>query len=143
MLNDQRGQPMQDVIRSQPPFDIDGQTFPSVLIHNGQELESPTIRRPPRQEVGRPDRIPMHRSAANTGPIRQPKPTPWALCRWHRQSFLPPHPLDPFVVHTPPLSMEQGGDPPIPIASILRRLSDDGGCERLFIVERLPVMPLG
>jgi hypothetical protein len=36
MMNAQRGQPMQDVIRSQPPFDIDGQTFPSVLIPNGQ-----------------------------------------------------------------------------------------------------------
>ena len=36
MMNEKRGQPMQDVIRSQPPFDIDGQTFPSVLIHKGQ-----------------------------------------------------------------------------------------------------------
>jgi hypothetical protein len=87
--------------------------------------------------------IPMHRSAANTGTIRQPKPTSWALFRWNLQSFVPPNPLDPFVVHTPPLSMEQGGDPPIPIASILRPQPDDGGCERLFIVERLSVMPLG
>lgn len=64
---------VEHVIGSQPSFDIDGQTFPRVFVHNGEEFHRSPILGPCRHEVVGPHMIRMRRAQSDTGTIGEPE----------------------------------------------------------------------
>src|SRR5207245_5578940 len=54
-----------------------------------------------------------------TGAIGEPEPGQFGLFLRHLQPLLPPDPLHACVIHPPSLLVQQGGDPPIPVAALL------------------------
>ena len=94
-----------------------GQTFPGLLIDDGQQPQRASIAGPDLDEVVGPQVISPLRSKPDTGPIVQPKTTSWGLAGWHLQPLPPPDPLYPFVVHIPSGRSQQGSDPPLTVAT--------------------------
>jgi hypothetical protein len=92
---------VEHVIGSHPSFDINGQTFPRVFVHNGKELDRSPIFGPGRHEVVRPYMIRMLRSQSDTGAISEPEPPTRRLFLWDLQAFAPPNPFHPFVIDPP------------------------------------------
>ena len=77
------------------------------------------------------------RPQTDAGSICQPEAASLGLLLWHFEPLPPPDPLHPLLVHPPADLPQQGGDPPIAIATILTSQVDDGSGELLLIVRNL------
>src|SRR4249920_2052116 len=86
--------------------------------------------------------IGLLRAEPDTGPIGQPETPTWRLALRHFESFPSPAPLHAFMIHAPTVVVQQGGDPPIPIAPILARQLDDRRRQRDLIVRGIGRIPL-
>jgi hypothetical protein len=84
--------------------------------------------------------IGLLRAEPDTGPIGQPETPTWRLALRHFESFPSPDPLHAFMIHAPTVVVQQGGDPPIPIAPILARQLDDRRRQRDLIVRGIGLM---
>ena len=62
--------------------------------------------RPRRQKVIRPHVVAIRRAATDARPIGEPQPAPFGLFLGHFQPFPAPQPLDPLVIHRPPVGGE-------------------------------------
>jgi hypothetical protein len=133
---------VEHVIRSQPSFDLEGQTFPRIFVHNGAELHRSPIFGPCRHEVVRPHRIRMLRSQSDTGAFGEPEPPTRRLFLGHHQAFAPPHPFHPLVLDPPALVPQQTGDLTIPLPTILACELDNRLGQRRLIIGWLPLIPL-
>ena len=136
-------QPIEHVIGSQPSFDIDGQTFPRVCVHNGEKFDRSPIFGPGRHEVVRPHMIRMLRSQPDTGAIGRPEPPTRRLFLRDLQAFAPPDPFHPLVTDPPTVSPEQACDLTIPIPIVLACEPDNRLGQCRFVMGRLSLIPLG
>ena len=55
---------------------------------------------------------------AHTGAVGKPEPSPLGLLGRDLEPLQPPDPLHPLVVHSPPITSQQGTHPAVPITSV-------------------------
>ena len=82
------------------------------------------------------------RSKTDAGPVIEPEPRPLWLLLGNLQPLPSPDPLDPLHVHDPTGVTQQGRDPPVAIATILRGERDDVRGERLLVGTTVRNLPL-
>ncbi len=97
---------MEDVIRSQVTVHVDRETFPGVLIHNGQQFQRTVVLCPDGNEVVGPDRIAVGWAVPHTGAIGEPQSTALRLLLRYLQSFPPSDPFHAFVIDAPALPLQ-------------------------------------
>jgi hypothetical protein len=86
-------------------------------------------------EVVGPDVVRVLGSQAETGPVREPEPAALGLPVWDLQSFAPPDPLHPLVVHDPARGRaQQLGDLAVAVAAVPPGELDDVGGEPFLVV---------
>ena len=79
MLHEELAEPVEHVIRSQAAIHVDRETFPGVLIHNGQQFQRTAVLCPDSDEVVRPDMIAVGGAVSHTRAIGQPQSAAWRL----------------------------------------------------------------
>ena len=142
MRHEQLRQRLEHLSRPQPPGDHNRQTFPRILLDDGQDLQRSPVVRPRRQKVIRPHVEAIRGPATHTRPVGEPQPAPFGLFLGDFQPFPPPQPFDPFVIHRPPLPPQQPRDPPIPIPPIRGRQRDDPFHQPRLIIRHPRPMPV-
>ena len=55
---------------------------------------------------------------AHTGAVCKPESAPLGLLGWYLETFHPPDPLHPLVVYSPPLPLQHGSHPAVPITPV-------------------------
>ena len=93
----------------------DGQALPSVRLGGGQQPHRPPIPGPGLDEVTGPHMVSPLRSQPDARSVVQPQPSSPGLPGRHFKPLPPPHPLRPLVVHIPPGTSQQGGNPPVAV----------------------------
>ncbi len=74
--------------------------------------------------------------------VVEPQTSTLGLLLGHSQAFLPPDPLNAFVVDPPALMVKKRRDAPVPIAAELARKFHDPCHQRLLIIPNLPKVSL-
>ena len=74
------------------------------------------------------------RPETDARPVVQPKPSAFRLFLGHLQPLAPPDALDPLVVDVPALGPQQRCDPPIAVAAILTRQSNNRSGQRFLVI---------
>lgn len=82
------------------------------------------------------------RARTDAGSVIEPEPRPLRLLPRNLQPLPPPDPFEPRHVHNPASVTQQGRDPSVAVANILRGTSDDVRSQRLFIGTHAPTLPL-
>jgi len=92
--------------------------FTGVFIQDRQHLQSPATNGGIRNEVPRPDMVPMPRRGGQPG--GNPAPNHFLLRRRHTQPFIAAQTLDVSLAHLPAFTAQQGRDPTIPVTRMFR-----------------------
>ncbi len=142
LRHEQLRQRLEHLGRPHPPGDHNRQTFPRILLDDGQDLQRSPVGRPRRQQVIRPHVEAIRGPATHTRPVGEPQPAPVGLFLGDFQPFPPPPPFDPFGIHRPPLPPPQPRDPPIPIPPIRGRQRDDPFHHPRLIIRHPRPMPV-
>lgn len=79
MLDTEVRQQEDHVLRGHPALYVRGQTFPRIFIDHIQNAKRSPIMSPIRHKVIRPDMMLVGRAVADTGPLREPQPSPLRL----------------------------------------------------------------
>ena len=137
------GQHVDDVRRSEPPVDPDCQALPGELVDEIEHAELPSIMGPALDEVVGPDVVRTLGPQTDAGPVVQPEPPLLRLLLWDLQPLPPPYPLDPLHIHRPARLAQQRRDPPVAIAAELRGERDDVRRQGFFIGPTLRRLSLG
>jgi len=85
----------------------------------------------------------MLRAEPDARSVIEPETSPFRLFLVDFQPFAPPDPIDPFLVHMPAVSPEQGGDAAIAVATELFGKDDEGPGERLLSLPAARLLALG
>ena len=132
-LDEQLGQPRQDVVAAQSAGDVETQALAGVRIHDGEDPHRAPIGGAVEDEVvgpdvGRPLGPPPHQRAG-----REPEAAPFGVLPGDPQAFLTPEPRDPLVVHPPALLAQQGRDATGAVAAEAGGQRDDARDQRRLI----------
>ena len=141
-LDEQLGQPRQDVVAAQSAGDVETQALAGVLIHDGEDPHRVPIGGAVEDEVVGPDVVRALRPAPRAGSIGRPKPPPARGFPGHPQPFLPPEPLHPLVVHPPAFGPQQRRDAPVAVAPEAAGKGDDPGDQSRLVRGHLHGVPL-
>src|SRR5262249_16093602 len=90
-----------------------------------------------RDEVVGPHVIAMLGLQADARAVRQPQTSTFRLLVRDLETFTPPDPLNPLIVHQPAGVPQQRRDLPIAIASVMTGKLDDVGRQPLLVVAAL------
>jgi hypothetical protein len=111
----------------------DGQTFAGKLINQGHEPDTATIMGLGFDKVAAPDVIAMPGPKPDARAVVQPKPASWPMFSGYFEPLTAPDPLHAITTDPPASLDQQGGDPAIAIASVLRSQSDNRSRQRILI----------
>jgi hypothetical protein len=75
------------------------QAFPSVFVNDHQYPKGFAISSPCHDEIIAPDVILVLGAKSDTGTVIEPQSSSFRLLLWYLQSFHPPDPFYPFVIH--------------------------------------------
>jgi len=117
-------------------FGSDGETFPRVLVDDGQHAERSAIVRSVHDEVVGPDVVPVLRAMTNTRPVIEPQTAPLRLFLRYFQPLATPDALHPFVVDLPAVMSKQRGDAPITVTAVLAGQIDNRPCQGILVIAR-------
>lgn len=81
-------------------------------------------------------------SLSGTHPIIKPQPPTVFLLLRYFTPLATPDSLHPILTHSPANSLQQDGDPPVSIMSILAGTCNDGFLESILIVRQCPLIAL-
>ena len=84
-------------------------------------------------KVEAPDVIGFLRPEPNARAVVEPQASPWLVLLGNLKPLATPDALDPVPPNSPSDPLQQGGDPPVAIAAILRGERDDGLGERILV----------
>jgi hypothetical protein len=107
------------IIRSQPSLCHNGQTLTGVFIDDRENLDGPPIMGPGHHKIIGPDMVSVGRSKPDTRSITKPQTTSSGLFLGNLEPLLMPDPFHPFVVNPPPILLQKGCNPTIPVTTIL------------------------
>ena len=93
-------------------------------------------------EVIAPNMIRSFRPQPHTGTVIQPQSSPGSLLLRHFQPLPPPDPLHPILAHWPACTPQQGRDPPVAVAPVLRRQGNDRSGQLILVGPIHRLIPL-
>ena len=131
------GQQVDDVDRSEPARHADGQALMGELVDDVEHADLAPVVSAVLDKVVGPDVITVLGPEPDTGAVVQPEAPALRLPGWNLQPLASPDPLDPLVVDEPAGSAQQLGDLAIAITAILPGQLDNVGSQPLFIVTAL------
>ena len=131
------GQTVEHVIRSEPPGNDDRQTAARELIEHDEHAEGAPVVSAVLDEVIRPDVVRPLGSETHARPVVEPETAPLRLFHWYFQPFPAPDPIDALDVDPPAFGNEHLADAPIAVAAVLRGEPHDVGRQLRFVVRRL------
>ena len=99
MLDEQVGQALKDIIRSQPPRHRDRKATPGELVDHAQHPERSAVLGPVLNEVVRPDMVRPLRPQAHARAVVEPQTAPAGLLARHFQPLPPQDPVDRLDVY--------------------------------------------
>ena len=96
MLHEELAEPTEAVIRSYAAIHVDRETFPGILVHNGQPFQRSAVLCPDGDEVVGSTMSAVGGSMPHTGAIGEPQSAALQLLLRHLQAFPPPDPFHAF-----------------------------------------------
>ncbi len=141
--DEQIGQSINDIGRVEPSCDADRQGLLGVLIDDIEHPELPTVMGAVFHEVIAPDMVAPFRTEPDAGAVVEPQTPLLSLFLWHFQPFTPPDPFHALVVHVPARAVQQSGDHPIAVPTVLAGKLDDVVGQTLFVGDALRNFALG
>ena len=123
--NEQIRQDINDIRRVEFAGNADHQWLLCKLINDVEDAVGAPVMRPVLHEVIGPDVIGPLRSETDAGSVVQPEPPALFLLRWDFQPFTLPDPFNALVVDVPAGVLQQTGDDPVSVVTILAGKDDD------------------
>ena len=117
-----------------PSPDVDGQTFPRVLVNQVQQAYRPSIVCEGAHEIVRPDVIRPLRPQTHARSVVEPQTASRLLLMRHLQPFAAPDPLHAVLAYVPARFLQLDGDASVSIPAILSGQCEDGPGQRVFVV---------
>ncbi len=118
-------QRLQDLHRGHAALDAQRQALPGVLVDHRQDLQRPAVVGPLEDEVVGPDVVSALRPEPHARAVIPPQAASFGLLPGHLESFLPPDPLDPLLVHAPARLAQEARDGLVAVAAEAGRQLDD------------------
>jgi hypothetical protein len=116
---------VEHVIGVEPSLHQDGQALPTEFVYDCQDPDGTTVVRAVLHKIIGPDVVAMGGPEPDTRPIVEPKPPPLGLFLRNLQPLLAPDTFDPLMIDLPAVSSQKGGDPTIPVATVLGSQAHD------------------
>ena len=123
--DEQVGENIHNIVSVKAVANAQRQTFPGVLINHRQKADLRSAGQTLRYEVISPDMIPPAGPQPDAGAVIQVKTATLLMFLRDFKSFLPPDPLNPFVINPPALYPQQRRNSLISIPAISSGQTND------------------
>jgi len=135
--------PVEDIITSEPSSHIYRETFPAILVNDGEEPQRSTIVCSRHHEVVAPHVVLIRWSQPYTRAIIEPESSPFWLFLRYFEPLSSPQPLYSLVIHLPSFPTKQRRYPAVAIATILCGKLYHAADQQRFIVRNITDPLLG
>ena len=132
--DEQVGQDVDDVDRGELAPDPDGQALAGELVQDIEHAEGPAVICPVMDEVVGPDMVRPIGAQPDAGAVVEPQTPSLGLFLGHLQPLAPPQAQGTLVVDLPAGVAQQGGDPPVSVATVLAGQRDHVRDQAVLVV---------